>query len=112
MVYMTIQLLFIYFKIARVHKKEEECTSFWKVQHSIVALVALLSFIYAFSHWAWYVVLLVSFLSFVIAGMLIAAVQLGIFVDGKPLFGMKAVYKNSIYLTLVLCGLCVLLWIV
>ena len=112
MLYTTIQLLFIYFKIARIHKKEEECTAFWKVQHSIVAFVTLLIFIYAFSHWAWYEVLVVSFLSFVFAGMLIAAVQLGIFVDGKPLFGMKHVYKNSIYLTLVLCALCILLWIV
>jgi len=110
--YITIQLLFIYFKIARVHYKEEECTRFWKVQHGIVALVALLTFIYAFSHWAWYMVLLVSFFSFVIAAMIVVAVQLGIFVDGKPLLGMKAVYHNSIYLTLLLCGLCVLLWIV
>ncbi len=112
MLYMTIQLLFIYFKIARVHKKEEEINLFWKVQHSIVALAALLTFIYAFSHWTWYVVIVVSLLSFVIAAMLITAVQLGIFVDGKPLFGMKAVYKYSIYLTLLLCCLSMLLWIV
>ena len=111
MIYVMIFLTFIYFKIARVHKKEEECTTFWKVQHSIVALVALLTFIYAFSHWVWYEVLVVSFLSFVLAGMLIAAVQLGIFVDGKPLLGMKHVYKNSIYLTLVLCCLCAIVYL-
>ncbi len=109
--YITIQLLFIYFKIARVHYKEEECTRFWKVQHAIVLLVAFLTFIYAFSHWAWYMVLLVSFLSFVIAAMIVVAVQLGIFIDGKPLLGMKAVYDNSLYLIRLLCILCVIVWI-
>lgn len=111
MLYITIQLLLIYFKIARIHKKEEECTRLWKIQHGIVALVAVLSYFYAFNHWAWYVVLLLSFLSFVIAGMLIAAVQLGIFVDGKPLFGMKDVYKNSIYLVLILCIFSAIVWV-
>jgi len=104
-------LLFVYFKIARIHIKEEACTSLWKIQHGIVAFVAVVIYFYAFNHWAWYVVLLISLLSFVFAGMLIAAVQLGIFVDGKPLFGMKDVYKNSSYFVLILCALSAIVWV-
>ena len=112
MLYFMILLIFIYFKIARVHKKEEKLDLFWKLQHIMVSIVALLTFVYAINHIRWYILVLVSVFSFMIAGMLITAVQLGIFVDGKPLFGMHKVYKNTIYLTLLLCCLCVILWVV
>jgi len=110
MLYLMILLIFIYFKIARVHKKEEKLDFFWKLQHLLVSIVALSTLFYALNHIAWYILLLVSVLSFIVAGMLIAAVQLGIFVDGKPLFGMHNVYKNTIYLTLLLCCFSLLLW--
>ena len=109
MLYITIQFIFLYFKIARVHRKEEKLNLFWKIQHTLVFIVAVLTFVYAINHMEWYVLVLVSLLSFIIAGILITAVQLGIFVDGKPLFGMHKVYKNTIYLTLLLCSLCVVL---
>ena len=109
MLYIMLPLIFLYFKIARVHKKEEKLNLFWKIQHILVFIVALLTFVYAINHMEWYVLVLVSLLSFIIAGILITAVQLGIFVDGKPLFGMHKVYKNTIYLTLLLCSLCVVL---
>jgi hypothetical protein len=111
MIYITILVIFIYFKIARVHKKEEKLTSFWKVQHFIVFTLSLLTYIYAFNHVTWYVLFLVSLISFVLAAMLITAVQLGIFVDGKPLFGMHTVYKNTYYLTVLLCFLSVMVWL-
>ena len=110
MLYLMIVLIFIYFKIARVHKKEEKLDLFWKLQHLVVSVVAVSTFFYAFNHIAWYMLLIVSLLSFMMAGMLITAVQLGIFVDGKPLFGMHNVYKNTIYLTLLLCCFSLLLW--
>jgi len=112
MLYLMILLIFIYFKIARVHKKEETLDLFWKLQHVMVSIVALLTFVYAINHITWYILVLLAVLSFMIAGMLITAVQLGIFVDGKPLFGMHKVYKNTIYLTLLLCILGTALWIV
>ena len=112
MLYVTILLIFLYLKIARVHKKEENLTLLWKLQHTLVLIVTLLTYIYALNHMVWYMLLLVSLFSFVIAGMLITAVQLGIFVDGKPIFGMHKVYKNTIYLTLLLCFLCMVLWLV
>ncbi|SFV67853.1 hypothetical protein MNB_SV-14-423 [hydrothermal vent metagenome] len=97
-----IPLIFIYFKIARVHNKEERLTLLWKAQHILVLIVAVFTYIYAFNHMAWYILLLVSFLSFIMASMLITAIQLGIFVNGKPLFGMNKVYKYTNYLTLLL----------
>ncbi len=109
MLYIMLPLIFIYFKIARVHRKEEKLNLFWKIQHTLVFIVAVLTFLYAINHMEWYMLVLVSLLSFIIAGILITAVQLGIFVDGKPLFGMHKVYKNTIYLTLLLCSLCVVL---
>ena len=111
MIYLSILLIFIYFKIARVHYKEEELTPLWIVQHVVVLMVSVLIFVYAFEHMSWYVLAGVSFVSFIAAAMLVTAVQLGIFIDGKPLFGMKVVYQNSRYLVLLLCCLCAILWI-
>ena len=112
MLYVMLPLIFLYFKIARVHKKEEKLNLFWKIQHILVFIVALLTFVYAINHMEWYMLVLVSLVSFIVAGILITAVQLGIFVDGKPLLGMHIVYKNTIYLVVLLCFLCALLWIV
>ena len=111
MLYIMIPLIFIYFKIARVHNKEERLTLLWKVQHILVLIVTIFTYTYAVNHMAWYMLFLVSFLSFIIAAMLITAVQLGIFVDGKPIFGMNKVYKYTIYLTLLLSLLCMLLYL-
>ena len=106
MLYLTIQFIFLYFKIARVHNKEEKLNFLWKAQHSIVLIVALLTFIYAINHMSWYALILVSLFSLIISSMLITAIQLGIFVEGKPLFGMQIVYKNTGYLVALLCCSC------
>jgi len=111
MIYIMILLIFIYFKIARIHYKEEKLTLLWKIQHIIVASIAILTYIYAFTHISWYIVVVVSFVSFLASAMLITAVQLGIFVDGKPLFGMDKVYKNTIFITLFLICLSAVLYI-
>ena len=111
MIYIMILLIFIYFKIARVHYKEEKLTLLWKIQHIIVAITAVSTYIYAFTHISWYLILIVSFLSFLASAMLITAIQLGIFVDGKPLFGMDKVYKNTIFITLFLICLSVIIYI-
>lgn len=110
--YITILLIFLYFKIARVHKKEEKLTLFWKIQHIVVFIVAIFTYIYAFKHMELYLLVLLSFLSFIVSAMIITAIQLGIFIDGKPLFGMKKVYDSTIYLTAILCCLSIILWIV
>jgi len=111
MLYLMIFLIFLYFKIARIHNKEEKSNLFWKLQHLVVATVTILTYTYAFNHIAWYAIIIVSFLSFISAAMLIAAVQLGIFIDGKPLFGIEKVYKNTVYLALFLVFFSAILWI-
>jgi len=75
MSYVILPLIFLYFKIARVHKKEEKLNLVWKIQHILVFIVALLTFVYAINHMEWYVLVLVSLLSFIIAGIIITAVQ-------------------------------------
>ncbi len=91
--YFTLFLLFLYFKLARVHKKEERVHQGIVALHGFVALMALLLYGYGFTHFSLWAVLLVSFLFFIVAALMITAVQVGIFVEGKPLFGMGLLFK-------------------
>ncbi len=111
MIFLTILLIFIYFKIARVHKKEEKITPYWIAQHTIFAIATISIYLYAFISFAWYSVLIASFISLIIASMLITAIQVGIFIEGKPLFGLKDIYKSNIYLLLVIVFLSIILWV-
>lgn len=103
-------LLFLYFKIAHVHKKEEKVGVFVWVQHGVVALTALALFGFGFLHTAWYGVLGLSFLFFIIASMIITAVQVGIFIDGKPAFGLSHIYKITPLITVTLLFITLYLW--
>jgi len=91
--YFTLFLLFLYFKIARVHYKEEKVTSLQYLQHSAVVLGALALYSYAFMTLSALSVIAVSFVFFIIAALMVTAVQLGIFVDGKPLISVSKLYK-------------------
>ncbi len=97
--FLIILLIFLYFKIARVYYKQESKSTAIYIQHAIVAISAFLVFAYAFSHFAWYNVLIMSVISFIIAGLAITAVQVGIFIDGKPLFGIGSIFKYIYLLT-------------
>ena len=97
--FIVLLLIFLYFKIARVYNKQESKNTLIYIQHGVVALCAFLAFSYAFSHFSWYSVLLMSFISFIIAGLAITAVQVGIFIDGKPLFGIGSIFKYIYLLT-------------
>ncbi len=109
--YSTLFLLFLYFKIARIHKKEEKSTLVMNLQHILVLLSALSLFSYGFTHQSWYLVILVSFVFFIIAALLVTAVQLGVFIDGKPQFGISKVYKFLPALTLSIMALSAILWL-
>jgi len=91
--YITLFLIFFYFKLARVHKKEERLTNIIVVQHSIVAVTTLLLYRYGFEHNSLLAVLIFSFLFFIVAALMVTAVQVGIFVEGKPLFGIGLLFK-------------------
>ena len=109
--YPALFLLFVYFKIARIHKKEEKSTLVMNIQHILVVLSALSLFAYGFTHQSWYLVILVSFVFFIISALLITAVQLGVFIDGKPQFGISKVYKFLPALTLSIMALSAILWL-
>jgi len=91
--FITLLLVFIYFKIARVHKKEEQLNRFFIVMHTFVALSILFLFLHAFLTYEWYMVVGMSLLFFVVAALGVTVIQLGIFVEGKPLLGIGTVYK-------------------
>jgi len=80
------------------------------LQHSIVAIVSLFVFYHAFLEYEWYIVLAMSILFFIIAALLITVVQLGIFMDGKPLIGMHRVYKSTPYLVILIVICTLSLW--
>jgi len=103
--YLTTFLLFLYFKIARVHKRDEKSTRFVTLQHIIVLISFVSVYLYGFVNIEWYFVLLSSFVFFILAALMITSLQLGIFIDGKPLFGMSKVYKLLPLLTLAISSL-------
>jgi len=107
--YLTLFLIFLYFKLARVHKKEELLTGFMVLQHTVVALSGLLLYRYGFAHCSLLAVTVFSFLFFIIAALMVTAVQVGIFVEGKPLFGVSLLFKLMPFLAALIIGLLLLL---
>jgi len=107
----AIFLVFLYFKIARVHKKEEFLSQKVIAMHIVAGVGAFLIFAYAFSHSSSFIVLIKSFLSFIIAALLVTAVQVGIFVDGKPLIKMSHIYKAMPFLAGIIAFFAVILWL-
>ena len=98
MFYFTLFLLFLYFKIARVHKKEEKFTTLYYAQHIAVAIAAIALYMYGLSHFSLVAVLGSSVVFFILAALMVTAVQLGIFVDGKPLVSISKIYKMMPFL--------------
>lgn len=97
--FISLLLVFIYFKIARVYQKEESINALVIIQHLMVFIASLFLFYSAFMMYSWYIVIILSLLFFIVAGLLITAIQLGIFVDGKPLFGLSKLYRYLPILT-------------
>ncbi|WP_297439873.1 hypothetical protein [Sulfurimonas sp.] len=108
--YTTLFLAFLYFKIARVYKKEEAQNKTMLIQNIIVAFAVVVLFAYGFTHEVWYEVLLVSYLYFILAALVVAAVQLGIFIDGKPFIKISHLYKSLALLGMLISFADVYLW--
>lgn len=100
--YFTLFLAFLYFKIARVHRKEERMRNSMRVQHFIIAMTVLSLFIYGARYMEWYAFIPFLFLFATIASLMITTIQLGIFIDGKPLLGITQVYKKLPFLSLLI----------
>ena len=112
MFYIALFFAFLYFKIARVHKKEERQSSSDVVQHLFVgaAIVSLLAYGFMYENLYWFIPSLLVFA--IMASLIVTAVQLGIFVDGKPLFGLTRMYRYLPVLRVVTALLIAALWVV
>lgn len=108
--YTTLFLAFLYFKIARVYNKEEAKNKNMLIQNIIVAVAVIALFAYGFTHEVWYEVLLVSYIYFIAAALVVAAVQLGVFIDGKPFVKISHLYKSLALIGMLISFADVYLW--
>jgi len=108
--YTMLFLAFLYFKIARVYKKEEQSNLNMNIQNAIVfvAIVALL--VYGFTHKTWYIVLLASYGFLILSSLIVSAVQLGIFIDGKPFVKISHLYKSLAFIGMLITASDIYLW--
>jgi len=88
-----LYMLYFYFKLARVHRKEEVLTPVVALSHAAVFISAVLLYRYGFTHYSSTVMGISSLLFFILAAFNVTAVQLGIFKDGKPLLGITRLYQ-------------------
>lgn len=91
--YITLFTIFIYFKLARVYAKEEQLNNSIIISHVFVALSMLLLINYGMHSHSLITISVISFLFFIAAALLVTTVQLGIFIDGKPLIGIRTLLK-------------------
>ena len=108
--YFGLLLAFLYFKIARVYKKEELANINMLIQNVIVLAAVIVLFAYGFMHETWYIVLIVSYLFFILASLMVSAVQLGIFIDGKPFIKLSHLYKSLAFMGMFIAFIDVYLW--
>ena len=111
MFYGILFLAFIYLKIARVRKKEEIVSSAALMGHRITVIAILSLLAYGLMEVSLVVVPIVSLVFFIIASLAVTAVQLGIFVDGKPLLGLTRLYRYLPAMSVVLVVLIALEWV-
>lgn len=108
--YLALFLLFLYFKIARVHNKEENSSTFMRAQNLFVAVCALAVLAYGVLYIQWYLFVPSLFLFATIVSFMITAIQIGVFIEGKPIFGLTHIYKYLPYLTLALFISTFMIW--
>jgi hypothetical protein len=108
--YVALFLAFLYFKIARVHHKEEKSSRPIVVQHLFVGVAIMAILYYGFVYVSGYVFVPLIFVFATMASLMVTGIQLGIFVNGKPLFGLHQVYRYVPVLGFSVILLSVLLW--
>ena len=102
--FISLYVLFFYFKLARVHRKEEVLIPTVFLSHIVVIGSAMVLYEYGFSHYSPFLVMGISFLFFILAALNITAVQLGIFKDGIPLLGINKLYSFMPLIAMILLG--------
>ncbi|OHD83492.1 MAG: hypothetical protein A3D90_07195 [Sulfuricurvum sp. RIFCSPHIGHO2_02_FULL_43_9] len=108
--YLALFFAFLYFKIARVHRKEEKTSRILLAQHWLVGLAILAILRYGGLYVSWYVFMPLLFVFATMVSLMVTAIQLGIFVDGKPLFGLTQTYKYFPFLGFIVIVFSALLW--
>jgi hypothetical protein len=108
--YIGLLLSFLYFKIARVYKKEEQPSGHMLIQNSVVFIAVVALFVYGFLFKSWYIVLIVAYLFFILASLAVSAVQLGIFIDGKPFIKLSHLYKSLAFIGMFISFIDLYLW--
>ncbi|WP_295052026.1 hypothetical protein [Sulfuricurvum sp.] len=108
--YSALFLAFLYFKIARVHKKEERVSSSDFIQNLFVGAAIVSLLVYGFMYKNLYQLIPTFFLFSTIVSLMVTAVQVGIFVDGKPLLGLKQIYRSLPLLRVFIVLLIAVLW--
>jgi hypothetical protein len=91
--YLTLCLGVLYFAIFRVRRKQEKRTAAARAEAFFANGALLTIVVYGFMTQAWYLVVIAAVLINIMASLILAAIQLGIFVDGKPLIGLSQLYK-------------------
>lgn len=110
--YLSLLVSSLYFKIARVHAREEKRSTKINLLHLATGVGITALIIYGVIYATWYYLILFIFLNTIFASLMITAVQLGIFVDGKPMFGLSRVYRFLPLLSLLIILSSSLLWVV
>lgn len=108
--YTALFLTLFYFKIGRVHKKEERMNRTIKMVHVLMIMSVIGTVLYGYDHLNPYRWVPSIFLFAIIASMFVTAVQVGIFVDGKPLFKLSDLYRLFPIILVLSIGLNILLW--
>jgi TctA family transporter len=95
-------LFFIELKIIRVFKKEEGFIPSIVLQLILILLSAVGFYKYAYLNFSLWSIIISSIIFFIIAEFAVVAVQLGFFKDGKPVFGLRKLYKFIPMLTILI----------
>ena len=108
--YIALFFAFLYFKIARVYKKEEKENLNMLIQNVLVLAAVIALFVYGFMHETWYVVIIVSYLFYILAALIVSAIQVGVFVDGKPFVKLSHLYQSLAFMGMFISFVDVYLW--
>lgn len=99
--YPTLFAGLLYFKVFRVRRQQEKLSFWTKVKGILTLTLALALVIFGFATAPWYTILIAIVVMNIMASLMITTVQLGIFIDGRPLFKISAVYRWMPLLALV-----------
>jgi len=100
--YVTLFLVFFYLKVYRVRASVESATAFRQLETFVTLGAGLALLVFGFLTLSWYLVLVPALLFFLISALMIVAIQLGIFVDGKPIIGMDFIFKLMLPLSVII----------